>query len=173
MRNPIRNNQAGFTIMEILLYLSLSVVMVVLISGIGVNVLSGLMSTKAEEEIQYNAQFINEKIRILVGQADGIFVPARAATSTSLSLVMSDPGKNPTVINVLEGSLQIQEGSGDPEPLSGSGVVISDVEFSNVTYEGGSGSVRIKMNMGLYNPGNRTVLRASTTLYTTVNLQYP
>ena len=86
---------------------------------------------------------------------------------------MSDSIKNPTVIDVIDGRVQVQEGEGEPQPLSGRSVVVSDIEFSNVTPAGGLGSVRVALPMSLFNPSNRTVLRASTTLYTTINLQYP
>jgi len=140
---------------------------------IGVNILSGMASSKAEEELQYNAQFVIEKIRTLVGGAESIESPSVGATSSVLSLTMSDSLKDPTVITMADERVQLQEGSGEPQLLSGSSVVVSNVEFSNVTYENGQGSVRVILPIELLNPDNRTMLRASTTLYTTINLQSP
>lgn len=173
MKNIMQNNQTGFTLIEILLYLSLSVVMVSLIGGIGVNVLSGMASAKVEEELQYNAQFVTEKIRATVSEAESIDSPSAGATSSVLSLTMSDPKKTPTVIDVFGGSVRLQQGEGEAQILSGNGILVSDIEFSNVTSLVGAGSVRVVLPMELVNPNNRTVLRASSTLRTTINLQYP
>lgn len=173
MQHVMKKKQKGFTLIETLLYLALSVIMVALIGGIGVNVLTTLASAKAEEELQYNAQFITEKIRMLVSEAEGIDAPLSGATSTVLSLAMSNSAKNPTTIEVVDGRVFIQEGSETPQVLSGSSVVVSALTFSNVTNAGGVGAVRIGFDMGLQNADIRPASRTSTSIYTTVNLQYP
>ena len=75
MNSSSKTNQLGFTLIEILLYLTLSSIMVALIGGIGVNVLSGLTNAKAEEDLQYNAQFVIEKVRTYILAADIIGNP--------------------------------------------------------------------------------------------------
>ena len=163
---------AGFTLFEILLYLGLSVIMVSLISAIGVNVMSSMASAKAEEDLQYNAQFVTEKLRILVGEAESIAFPVAGEASTTLSLVMSDPVKNPTIIDVVDGNVRVRAG-GETKFLLGENFLASGVEFYNVTYGGGSGSVRVVLPISLPNLGSRAFLRASSTLQTTFSLQYP
>lgn len=166
-------SKSGFTIIEVLLYLSLSVVMVALMGGIGVNVMSGMLSTKAEEELEYSNQFITETIRRIGSEATAIESPLSGEASSSLMLSMLDTSKNPTLIQIRDNQLIVQQGASAPLILSGRNIVVSDIEFSNVTYEGGEGSVRMELSMGLVNPSNRTVLRASTTAYTTINMKYP
>ncbi len=169
----MKKKPEGFTLIELLLYLSLSVIMVVLLGGIGVNVLSSLTNAKAQEELQYNAQFVTEKIHSLVSEAEAIEAPLRNATSSTLQLTRSDLSKNPTIIEVVAGRLQVREGAGESQVLSGSNVVVTATEFSNLTYEGGKGSVRLAFQLGLYNPDNRTALKTNATFYTTINLKYP
>jgi hypothetical protein len=173
MKRTVHSYQKGFTLIEILLYLSLSIVMVALIGGIGVNVLTGLTGSKAEEELQYNAQFVTEKIHAIVSAAKNIELPSARETSPGLILRMNDPKKDPTVIDVVDGRIRVKEGESDPWLLSGKRLIVLTPVFSNVTYAGGPGSVRIILPMELVNPQDRVVLRASTTLYTTINLQYP
>jgi len=159
--------------MEILLYLSLSAVMVALIGGIGVNVLSGLTGAKAEEDLQYNAQFVFEKIRPLVTAAGSIEIPRTGATSSSLVLRSEDLAKDPTVIDVVNGRIRVQKGNAEAQLLSGRNTVVSDLVFSNVTYEDGPGSVQIVMPIGMVNQGGGGGPGVSTTLQTTINLRYP
>lgn len=173
MNNHIQNNQTGFTLIEALLYMGLSTIMVVLIGGIGVNVFSGFVKAKASEELQYNTQFVTEKIRTIVSQGEDIITPSVGETSDYISIAMTDISKNPTVIDIVDGRVRVSEGEGEAQFISGSSVVASAAEFSNVTYSDGVGSLRAVLHLGLRNPEDRTIYFASSTLYTTVNLQYP
>jgi Tfp pilus assembly protein PilV len=167
------NNQSGFTLIEILLYMVLSTVMVILMGGIGANVFSGFVKAKAAEELQYNTQFVTEKIRSLASQAESIAAPVAGETASVLSLVMSDTSKNPTIIDLVDGRVRLKEGEGEAQFISGSSMDISVAEFSNVTYNDGIGSLRVVLQIGPRNREDRVIYFASTTVYTTVNLQYP
>src|SRR3990167_10750024 len=173
MKKYVLTNQRGFTLIEILLYMALSTILVVLIGGIGANVFSGFVKVKAAEELRYNTQFVTEKIRSLVSQAESISVPVAGESSTSLTLRVSDVSKDPTIIDVSDGRVMLLEGEGEPQYISGTNVDVFGVEFSNVTYDEGVGSLQVILQMGLRNPEDRTVYFASSTTYTTVNLQYP
>ncbi|OGG65097.1 hypothetical protein A3I99_03920 [Candidatus Kaiserbacteria bacterium RIFCSPLOWO2_02_FULL_45_11b] len=173
MKKYVLTNQRGFTLIEILLYMALSTILVVLIGGIGANVFSGFVKVKAAEELRYNTQFVTEKIRDLVSQADSISTPVAGESSSALTLRMSDVSKDPTVIEVVDGRVTLLEGVGELQFISGTDVDVFGVEFSNITYDEGVGSLRVILEMGLRNPEDRTIYFASSTIYTTVNLQYP
>ena len=172
MQKAFHKKQKGFTIIELLLYMSLSVIMVTLIGGVGVNVLSSITSAKVEEDLQYNALFVIEKIRTYMYDSVGIETPSITGTSSILTLTMSDPLKNPTVIESIEGSIFVQEGTGEPLMLSGRNIITS-AEFINVTPSGGAGTLRIELQMGL--PAVRSGInpRNNTAFSTTINLQHP
>src|SRR3990167_3769099 len=171
MKKYVLTNQRGFTLIEILLYMALSTILVVLIGGIGANVFSGFVKVKAAEELRYNTQFVTEKIRDLVSQADSISTPVAGESSSALTLRMSDVSKDPTVIEVVDGRVTLLEGVGELQFISGTDVDVFGVEFSNITYDEGVGSLRVILEMGLRNPEDRTIYFASSTIYTTVNLE--
>lgn len=173
MKKNVITNPRGFTLIEILLYMALSTILVVLMGGIGANVFSGFVKVKAAEELRYNTQFVTEKIRSLASQAESISAPVPGESSSILALRVSDISKDPTIIDVTDGRVTVTEGGGEPQFISGSGVDVSAVDFSNVTQDEGVGSLRVIMQMGLRNPEDRTVYFASSTIYTTINLQYP
>lgn len=173
MRYTMNKKQKGFTLIETFLYLAISVVMVVLIGSVGINVLATLASVHAEEELQYNSQFIIEKIRTIVNDAETIDIPISGATSSTLSLTMSDPAKNPTVIDVVDGRFRMQEGSDTPQFFSGQNIVVSAVTFSNVTYTGSDGAVRVSFDLNVQNSNTKPSSHAITTIVTTINVQYP
>lgn len=164
--------QRGFTIIEILLYMSLSVIMVSLIGGVGVNVLSSITNAKVEEDLQYNAAFIIEKMDTLIRNAQEIAVPLASGTSSTLSLIMDDPLKNPTVIEAIEGHVYVTEGSGEPVMLSGRNVVAT-MEFTNVTREGARGSLQIALQMEIHTEKAGVNPRSAIEFYSTINLQHP
>lgn len=173
MKKTTQKKQSGFTLIEILLYMALSTMMVVLMGGVGVNVFSGFVKSKAAEELQYNTQFVTEKIRSTTSQAEAINTPLAGESGSILSLAMSDPSKDPTIIDVSEGRVRIREGADEAEFISGAGVDVYSVEFLNVTPAESIGSMRAVLHMGLRNPEDRTIHYASSTIYTTVNLLYP
>jgi type II secretory pathway pseudopilin PulG len=169
----IKNGQSGFTLIEVLLYLGLSILMTSLVSGIGINVLTSLVNVKAESELQYNSQFINEKIRPYITEAKGIELPLVGATSSVLVLSMDNQDKNPTTIDIFDGRLRVREGDDEFEFFSGENILLSDIEFTNVTYDGGLGSLRIVLPMMFHDPSNRRIFNSSTTLSATINIKYP
>lgn len=173
MKNNSKKKQAGFTLVEILLYLALSVVMVALVGGIGVNVLQSSLNSRAEEKLQYNNQFVTEKLFRLISEAEAVQTPEPTTASSTLSLIMVDPEKNPTIIDVVAGRLRLQEGLAEPVFLSGSDIIVTEAEFSNVTYVGGIGTIRVVLGLGLHAANDETTVLASTTLSTTINLKYP
>ncbi|MFZ2252827.1 MAG: type II secretion system protein [Minisyncoccia bacterium] len=172
MQKTFHKKQKGFTIIEILLYLCLSVVMVTLIGGVGVNVLSSITSARVEEDLQYNALFVIEKVQTYLYSAEGIETPLTTGTSSRLTLTMSDPLKNPTIIETIEGSIFVKEGEGEPLMLSGRNV-ISSAEFTNVTEDEEGSTLRIGLHLEM--PAVRSGInpRSSTAFYTTINLQHP
>lgn len=172
MKKILLKKQRGFTIIEILLYMSLSVIMVTLIGGVGVNVLLSITKAKVEEDLQYNALFVVEKISTLIHDSEGIITPLATGTSSVLSLDMSDPLKNPTVIEAIGGSVYVTEGGGEPLMLSGRNVV-TIMEFTNVTQNETNLSLRIALQMEIATERVGTNSRSTTEFYTTVNSIQP
>src|SRR3989344_8527886 len=118
MKKYVLTNQRGFTLIEILLYMALSSILVVVIGGIGANVFSGFVKVKAAEELRYNTQFVTEKIRDLVSQADSISTPVAGGASSAPPLRMSVGSKDPTAFLVGDGRGTLLEGGGGCQVIS-------------------------------------------------------
>ncbi len=141
--------QSGFTLIEFLLYLSLTVGMLLILSSIGAAVLTSRMKANDLEEIQYNAEFVHEKIRSIVSSAESVVAPLSGVASNSLTLEMSDTAKNPTVIDVYEGSIRIKEGANESVLLTNNVVSVTDVLFTHTAHEGSVPPViGIEMSIG-------------------------
>lgn len=172
MHSKSRKNCGGFTLIELLLYLSLCVIMLAVLGGIGINVLSSRVKAHAYEEMHYNAQFLTEKITSVIASASAINQPEANATSSTLSLVMDDPSKNPTVIDSIDGSVRIQEGTDPAMILSGDGVVVSTLQFTHSITGSASPLVRVELYLDSYNASGRDIYDASSVFFTTASLHY-
>lgn len=174
MKHDIQKKIQGFTLIEIVLYLSISTVMVVLLGGIGVHALSNIEYTKSQEEIQYNAQFMTETIQKIVLDAETIQTPVSRATSSKLILITNDASKNPISIEVVDGALLLQQGSGASETLSGESMYVKAIEFSNVSPPGSdTSSLRVRLTLDLSHSGGLVIPDRETSFYTTINQNYP
>lgn len=173
MKNNLSTKQNGFTLFEILLYMGLSILMVVLIGGIGINILSIYNTSQTDTELQYNSTFAVEKIKLIAAEAVSIQWPVAGVSNTTLSLERSLPENNPTTIKLIDGRLVLQEGEKAPVFLTSSHVVVSAVEFSNVTPETSTGSFRFFLQFAVSNKKNTLAEPIYKNFYTTVNLRYP
>ncbi len=173
MRNFYHTKQAGFTLVETILYLSLLVVIVNLIAGVGLHVLSSMLAVDGDEELQYNTLFITEKIKQAISESGSILSPLPGQASSTVVLEVSDPDLDPFVLWLEEGSLWSQSGSNLPMELSGEAVSLSEIIFTNVTQSSSTESLNVTFVMELANVSNRSELAASTSVSFTNNLSYP
>lgn len=170
MNMQIQKKCIGFTLIESLLYIGIASVLIVLLGGIGVNVLESKIRAQALEEVHYNAEFIIDHITRSINQAEHINTPLPQTSGSLLSLEMLDSEKNPTVIDIDGGRVRLQEGADEPMYLSGKRVYISTLQFLNVTQEGGEGSVRITFTAEEGSQSDTQKPLARTTFYTTVGI---
>lgn len=172
MKKALIKRNTGFTLIELLLYLSLAMVMVLVLGGIGMNVLSVRTQSEVTEKVGYNAQFITEKVRLSIENATSIILPERNTTSSRLILEMADTTKNPTIVDVVDGKIRIQEGVQQPYTLSGAGVSVANIEFTNVTAGVGRGVIRFILALESNKYKSESVLNADITLFTTTGIRY-
>ncbi len=170
MLTRIQKQHIGFTLIESLLYLGIASVLIVLLGGIGVNVLESRVRAQALEEVHYNAEFVIDHITRSIQNADHINSPLPQVSASVLSLEMIDTAKNPTVIDIDGGRIRLREGSDEPWYLSGNRVYISALDFINVTQGNGEGSVRIEFTTEGGNQPDAQKPIARTTFYTTVGI---
>lgn len=164
-----QKNKAGFTLIELLLYTALTIVMIALLGGIGVSVLESRTKAHALEEVHYTAQFVFEKITASIQSAESVNGLEPQATGTVLSLEMADQSKNPTVFELHEGGVLFTEGTQNPVMLSTSGVLITDLIFTNVSALSSSPSIRVELRTDAYNGEGRRAFDIDYSFFTTVN----
>ncbi len=171
MKLRIHHTQ-GFTLIEFLLYMALSVIMVLLIGAIGIGVLKSNLKAQAQGEIRYDGEFLLEKIREAIRTAEAVDVPSFGTASSSITLIMEDESKNPTKIELREGGVYLQEGSGDSYLIAGEDTLVTDLTFINMSYPEGGDTVRVEFTIEGVSSDLQGSAHPESSYYTTVHIPY-
>ncbi|MBI4458200.1 type II secretion system protein [Candidatus Uhrbacteria bacterium] len=167
--NPSMNK--GHTLIELLLYVAIFAVVSLVAGAIVLNMLFGKAKLTAVEEVGQNGRMALETVIQRVRDAQAVNAPAPAASASTLSLQMADAARNPTVFDLSGGAVRITEGAGAPVALTASEVSVTSLLFSNASYAGTPGTVRIMMTVGHANPQNRQEYSFEKTFYSSATIR--
>lgn len=163
----------GFTLIELLIY-------IVIIGGVTVTFLSYSLSvaqsrnkTYVVQEVQANARVAMEIISQRIRAASAVTSPINGNAGSSLTLVMSDPNKNPTIIDEnANGALQMKEGaSGAYVPITSSRVKVTNLVFTNLSGNSPRENIRIELTLAYDNSAGDVEYNYSQSLQTTVSVR--
>lgn len=120
-----QNSQAGFTLLELLLYAGI-------LGFISVGLLSFFSETyryyfnvKNRSNVSQNLRFVSQMIEQSVRQSQRV-----DGASSTLSLIMNESSKSPTIFGVENGRVYKKEGSGAKNYISASNVEVTSMDFS-------------------------------------------
>jgi type II secretory pathway pseudopilin PulG len=130
---PLRRNQKGFTLVEMILYVSVCSILLLTISTFLSFLLGARIRSQAITEVNQQGFRAMNLIALTVRNGRSIETPTIGATTSVLSLTTKDPLLNPTVFDVASGTLRITEGTGKPIVLTNSRVIVSNVFFQNLS----------------------------------------
>ena len=137
-RQSARRN-AGFTLLEMLIYILIIGVILVSAASFAFESLAVRAKATALQETERNAQFALARIAAEVRQADDLDAGGSVfgADPGTLSLLLADGAKSPTVFSVSGGVLQIQQGAGPVLPLTSSKVQVSEFVVDDLSTANG------------------------------------
>ncbi len=161
----------GFTLVEFIIYITILTTILVSITGFLWLVVLGNIKETSYQEIQQNGRFAMTKITQEIKKATGVNHPLPGnPPSDSLSLFIADPNLNPTIFDVVDGKLRITQGTNTPFELTSDQVIVSNLQFTNLSYSDTPGIIRIEMTVDHVNPGNRGEYQASIDLTSSISL---
>lgn len=123
----------GFTLVEMLLYVTISSVILLSLSLFLSLILSSRIKNQSIADVNQQGLQVMQLITQTVRNGKSISFPSVGATSTSLSVDVVDPLRNPTVFDIANGVMRIQEGSNQPIPLTNSHVTVTSLIFQNIS----------------------------------------
>lgn len=130
IRDPIQSKYNGFTLVETLLYLSITSVLILSVSILLGVTLNAKVENRAKIEVQQQAQFISDHIDTEVKKASEISSPSIGNSGNTLTIQDSTNSKQ-YEYSISGGTLYFQTDSDPLIELSNSKVNISSLIFSN------------------------------------------
>lgn len=161
----------GFTLVETLLYLSLTSIIVLMITTIWITVADTRERSEGMSITESEATYLMSTMTQIIRNSSSITTPTATNSGTSLTLVMTTPAVNPTVLTLSGGNITITEGVGSPVTLNSSRVTVTSLTFRNLSRASTSGIVRIEMTLSYVNTTGKTSLNYSQTYYASASLR--
>lgn len=125
--------QKGFSLLEMLLYVSISSVIMLSLSMFLLFILSQRVKSQSIADVNQQGLQVMQLIGLTVRNAKSVDFPLIGTTSTILSLTVFDPLLNPTIFDSTNGVVRIKEGSGPYIALTNSHVAVLDFMFHNIS----------------------------------------
>lgn len=129
MNQESKTKNQGFTLIELIIYISIVTVMMTTLIPFAWNIIEGGAKSATEQEIFSNARFVSERIKYEIRNATGI----NSVTGMYISLATANPTTNPTIIDFAAGNIRIKEGAGSPVNLNSQNATISALTFTSYT----------------------------------------
>ncbi|MEW5908094.1 MAG: prepilin-type N-terminal cleavage/methylation domain-containing protein [Patescibacteria group bacterium] len=164
-------NNKAFTLIEFLIYIGIVGIILIVTGTIALNIFFGKAKLVAMEEVSQNARMAMEKIGERIRNAQSINSPPMGTSASSLSLLMADSQQNPTVFDLSNGILRMTENGGSAISLTSDEVIVTTLQFSNISYPNIPGTMRIQITMKYVNPENKSEYNVEKTFYTTANIR--
>jgi prepilin-type N-terminal cleavage/methylation domain-containing protein len=152
-----KNHQQGYTLIELLLYVSLIGILLGAVTVFLGASLDAQVKNQSISEVEQQGSLTAEYIARTIRNADSITAPAGGTSAASLSLVVPTSSLSPTVFNLAgsPGALQVKEGAASAIPLTNSKVEVSNLSFTNLTRSSTPGVIQVKFTISRVNPSGQ------------------
>lgn len=166
----IKQNKKSFTLIELLIYLGIVAGLLIASGAFTWSIIKGSVKSASVREVQQNGRLAMEIVTREIKAASGINNPTTGESADILSLIMSDSGLNPTIFELSDDKIFLSQGVDGPYALTTDQVLVSNLNFTNLSYTDTPGTIRIEMTLDYNNLGELLEYNASIDLITTVSL---
>jgi prepilin-type N-terminal cleavage/methylation domain-containing protein len=143
----------GFTLIEMLMAISLFAIVAVSFIGILALVTQIQVQSSSSTAVNQESQFLLQKLQYYIGSASLVDIPTSTVTST-LKLEMASSSLDPTYITLASGTVYLQQtASGTLQALTSNKVVVSSLAFTRQSNPPGHDAVSISYAIA-YNSSN-------------------
>ena len=146
----------GFTLVELLLYISCAGVMLTTVALFLSLVLKTRVHSQVIAEVDGQGQQIVTIVSQLLRNATQITLPAAQGSGTTLGFTVPDGAKSPTIFSLVGGALTLKEGNGATVALTNNRVTVSAVNFRNLSRPVTPGTARLEFTLTYINPTGRS-----------------
>jgi hypothetical protein len=147
----------GFSLLEVLMYVSVSSVLLFSMTLFITFLLGSRVKSETIANVNYQGEQVMRLLTTTIRNGTSVISPSIGTGSASLSVTVTDPSLSPTVFDVSSGTIRIKEGGGPIIPLTNSRVVVSPLLFENVSSSSSTEkSIRISFTISHNNASGRS-----------------
>lgn len=166
-------NGAGFTLVELMLYVGISSILLMSTSFFMSALLTSRVKNQTIAEVDQQGMQVMHVITQALRNASTINSPAQGASGPSLSLNTYTGSLNPTIFNLSGGVISITEGVATPVALNNSRVSVSALTFYNLSRGGTPGTIRVQFTLSYINNIGRSEYNYSKVFIGSASLRQP
>jgi Tfp pilus assembly protein FimT len=167
----IKNNHKGFSIVELVVYVSLASIMLLAIASFSKIILEARTRNRVISEVEQQGTQVAQTISQSIRNSEGIISPTAGGSSDNLNLNVVNTSQDPTVFSLDSGVINIQEGSGNQVNLTNGHVVVQDLVFQNLSRPNTPGVVKFSFILEYNNQSNKPEYNYSKTFYSSASLR--
>ena len=132
----IGGNQAGSSLVEIILYFVLLAIFLFAAMIFAIQILNANLISSNIQELQSNVDFMSQKMTYSIQTADSVDETASLfdASPGTLSLNVSTPSLSPTQFYLDSGNIYFKEGAAAAIRLNSDQIIADSLTFQRVTY---------------------------------------
>lgn len=163
-----KNKRRGFTLLELLLYISASGMLLMSTSLFLSTLLQSRIKNQTVAEVEQQGLQVMHIITQSIRNADALTSPQLGQNSSSINLTESG---EEIIFNISNGVVQLKEGTGNAIPLTNSRVIASDINFSNVGLVDTNGSIKVSFKLTHRNETGRNEYAFSKDFFGSASLR--
>lgn len=176
MKNNQKKSQAGFSLIEIILYMAVVSIFVTGAVLYGWNIIYGRIKSQVQLDVNYNLNLVTSRLNYELRNALAI----NSLSATDLCLQVSDSAHDPTRFYLSSGVVRVAWGGGsndctgmtNDQPLTNSSVDVSNLEFTDLSSGGGeTKNVQYTITIDSVNSSNRQEWDKTQTYSSSVELR--
>lgn len=131
-----RKSGAGFTLLEIAIYIALLSMIISAVLGSVYQIIEGSDKINSKINTEAEAHFLLRKIEWALTGVSAINLPVSASTGTILSVNKVDFSGNPLIFDFNSGNMRLSRGVAAPIILNSENVTVGDVQFRHIASSG-------------------------------------
>lgn len=169
----IGNCRRGFTLIELILYVGITVIVVVTLTRVMLTVLSTQQGARQVSIVQQELGFVMDRVTAASRRATAVLTGSSLFSERAgvLSLAMQDPAAHPTIFSLSGSVIVLQEGNGAALPLTSRSIVVDELLFRTFTGSGGTQLVKVRLQGRRALTGGEGEQEDAMTLETAVTLR--
>jgi len=171
MKMDFYKKNHGFTLVELVLYVSLAAILLVGVSIFFSVLLNARTKNKTIAEVEQNGVQVMNLITQTIRNAIKINSPAQGTSAASLSVNVADASSSPTVFDLVDGAIRLTEGSSTPITLTSSRITATNLTFANLSRAGTFGTIHVEFALNYINPEGRNELEYQKIFYGSASLR--